>query len=429
MARFLAAMITCGRLALYSFPIALPSARAQTIEVTPMRVLIDEAATIRVSGCNPNERLTIHSELVDGADGRWVSQSEFIADAQGMIDTSKQAPVAGSYKEVSGMGPVWSMKPQHSKEGRYVPPRNGNAQKMDFQLMRGTKVVSTAHLEQSAIADGIERATLHDGSLRGLLLVPQGKGPHPGILVLGGSEGGVPARRAAWFASHGYAALALAYFRFDDLPRELSAIPLEYFGQAFAWMARRPEIDPNRLAVSGTSRGGELALQLASIYTGIKAVVAYVPANVRYPACCGIAAAMEPAWTLKGNNPAFTRFDSGGRPVGALAAEIAIEHTQGPVLLISGGEDGVWKSAAMTDAIVGRLTREHFKYEVVRLNYPHAGHSAGRPEIVPAWQSWIRNPTSGRDTEMGGTPAGNAMSTLDAPPKVLEFLAKSLSVQ
>ena len=63
-------------------------------------------------------------------------------------------------------------------------------------------------------------------------------------------------------------------------------------------------------------------------------------------------------------------------------------------------------------------------YEVVRLNYPHAGHSAGRPEIVPAWQTWIRNPTSGRDTEMGGTPAGNAESTLGAPPKILEFLAK-----
>lgn len=109
-------------------------------------------------------------------------------------------------------------------------------------------------------------------------------------------------------------------------------------------------------------------------------------------------------------------------------AEIAVEHTQGPILLISGGEDGVWKSSAMTDAIAARLRREHFRYEVVRLNYPHAGHSAGRPEIVPSWQSWTRNPTSGRDTEMGGTQAGNAESTLDAPPKVLEFLAKSLSV-
>jgi dienelactone hydrolase len=239
----------------------------------------------------------------------------------------------------------------------------------------------------------------------------------------------MPARRAAWFASHGYAALALAYFRFDDLPRELAGIPLEYFGQAFVWMARRPEVDPTRLAVAGTSRGGELALQLGSIYTGIKAVVAYVPANIRYPACCGIAAAQEPAWTLNGNGLVFSRFGRGGRPVGAMNAEIAVERTQGPILLVSGGEDDVWRSSTMTDAIVARLAREHFQYEVLRLNYPHAGHSAGRPEIVPSRESWTRNPNSGRDTEMGGTPAGNAASTLDAAPKVLEFLARSLSAR
>jgi hypothetical protein len=112
-----------------------------------------------------------------------------------------------------------------------------------------------------------------------------------------------------------------------------------------------------------------------------------------------------------------------------LESEIAVEHSQSPILLISGSDDGVWRSSTMTDAIVARLTRAHFKYEVVRLNYPRAGHSAGRPEIVPSWQSWTRNPTSGRDTEMGGTPAGNAQSTLDAPPKVLEFLARSLLVR
>jgi dienelactone hydrolase len=320
------------------------------------------------------------------------------------------------------------MRPLHSKEGRYQPPRDFGPQTIDLQLMRSAAPVSTAHLEQAAIADGVERITLHDGSLRGLLFVPPGKGPHPGILVLGGSEGGMPARRAAWFTSHGYAALALAYFRFDDLPRELAGIPLEYFGQALVWMAHRPEIDPNGLAVSGSSRGGELALQLGSMYPGIKAVVAYVPANVRFPACCGLASS-EAAWTWKGNGLAFSRVGRSGRLPGDFGSDIAVEHTRGPILLISGGADGIWNSSGMTDAIMARLRREHFTYDVVRLNYPHAGHGAGHPEIVPSWQGWTRNPTSGREAEMGGTPAGNAESTLDAPPKILAFLAKSLSVQ
>jgi dienelactone hydrolase len=407
------------------FPVALLSVAAQTIEVSPTRALVDEPANIRVSGCRPNEPITIRAELIDGADFRWVSQSEFIADTEGSVDTSKQPPVAGSYKEVSAMGPVWSMKPSGSKEGRYQPPRDFGVQTIEFQLMRGAAVVSTAHLEQAAIADGVRRVTLHDGPLRGLFFIPPGNGPHPGILVLGGSEGGMPARRAAWFASHGYAALALAYFRFEDLPRELAGIPLEYFGQAFVWMAARPEVDPRRLAVTGGSRGGELALQLGSIYSGIKAVVAFVPANVRYPACCGFTS-VPYAWTWQGRGLSFYPVGRLARAQGGFSSEIAVEHTHGPILLISGGEDGIWNSSGMTESIITRLKREHFTYDVIRLNYPHAGHSAGRPEIVPSWQGWTRNPTSGRDTEMGGTPAGNAESSLDAAPKILDFLAKNL---
>lgn len=405
---------------------ALVGVNAQSIEVNPTRGLVDETPTIRVTGCSPNEKVRIDAELIDGADVRWVSKSEFVADTQGNIDTSKQAPFAGSYKDVSAAGPVWSMKPSGSKAGRYQPPRNFGVQTIEFQLIRGSAAVSTAHFDQIAIADGVSRVPVHDGSLRGVLFVPPGTGPHPAILVLGGSEGGVPARRAAWFASHGYTALALAYFRFDDLPRELANIPLEYFRDALVWMARRPEIDPNRIAVSGTSRGGELALQIGSMYAAIKAVVAYVPANVLYAACCQLASA-EPAWTWQGNGLAFSRVGRAGRMNYDPHSEIAVEHTHGPILLISGASDDVWSSSEMTDSIVRRLQAKHFAYEVQRLNYAHAGHAAGRPEIVPALQSWTRNPATGRETEMGGTPGGNAESSSDAPPKVLEFLRKALA--
>lgn len=398
---------------------------AQTIDVTPSRALVDETAAIRVSGCQPGERIALQAELIDGGGRHWVSQSEFIADAQGGIDISKQAPIGGSYKEVSAMGPVWSMKPMGSKEGRYQPPPKFGPQSIEFHLVRKGAVVSIAHLEQIPVSDGIARLTVHEGRLRGILFSPPDGAAHPAILVLGGSEGGLPTRRAAWFASHGYAALALAYFRFDDLPRELLGIPLEYFGEALAWMSHRREIIADRIAVSGTSRGGELALQLGSMYTNIKAVVAYVPADVRYPACCDIRP-QQPAWTWKGYGLAFDRISNQG-PISEAGAEITVEQTHAPILLISGGEDGVWNSSSMTDSLVSRLRRARFAYEVVRLNYPHAGHSAGRPEIIPEEQGSVRNPTSGREMEMGGTPKGNAESSLDAPAKVLAFLKKNLS--
>src|ERR1035438_4976587 len=38
---------------------------AQTFEVTPKRVMIDESASIRATGLQPNQRVTIRAELVD----------------------------------------------------------------------------------------------------------------------------------------------------------------------------------------------------------------------------------------------------------------------------------------------------------------------------------------------------------------------------
>ena len=389
--------------------------------------MADESASIRATGLPPNERLTIRAELVDGADVHWTSQADFVADSQGRMDTSKQPAVAGSYLEVSSMGLIWSMMPSSSKTPRYLPPRGFGVQTIEFQLMRGSAQLASARLEQIPVTEGVEQVSLHDGELRGMLFLPPGKDRHPGVLVLGGSEGGMPSRRAAWLASHGFAALALAYFRYDDLPKELAGIPLEYFGHALNWMANRPQIAPDRIAVMGVSRGAELALQLASMSPAIKAVVAYVPANVRYPACCGFTS-VPYAWTWEGRGLAFRPVRGGvGQEAMAMQAAIKVELTGGPILLISGKQDRVWDSSSMADSIVARLKQFRFAYNVEQLKYPHAGHGAGRPEIVPAWLGLTRNPTSGREMEMGGTPRGNAESSLDAIPKVIAFLQQSLS--
>jgi dienelactone hydrolase len=415
------------RLAVYLPSIALFGLHAQTLEVSPNRVMADESASIRATGLPPNERLTIRAELVDGADVHWTSQADFVADSEGRIDTSQQPAVAGSYLEVSSMGLIWSMMPSSSKTPRYLPPRGFGVQTIEFQLMRGSAQLASARLEQIPVTEGVEQVSLHDGELRGMLFLPPGKDRHPGVLVLGGSEGGMPSRRAAWLASHGFAALALAYFRYDDLPKELAGIPLEYFGHALNWMANRPQIAPDRIAVMGVSRGAELALQLASMSPAIKAVVAYVPANVRYPACCGFTS-VPYAWTWEGRGLAFRPVRGGvGQEAMAMQAAIKVELTGGPILLISGKQDRVWDSSSMADSIVARLKQFRFAYNVEQLKYPHAGHGAGRPEIVPAWLGLTRNPTSGREMEMGGTPRGNAESSLDAIPKVIAFLQQSLS--
>jgi dienelactone hydrolase len=274
------------------------------------------------------------------------------------------------------------------------------------------------------IAEGVRQIKLQ-GQLHGMLFLPNTSGPHPGVLVVGGSEGGMPRQKAAWLASHGYAALALAYFHYEDLPQNLQSIPLEYFGRALVWMTQQPEIAADRIAVMGTSRGGELALQLGSMYSPIKAVVAYVPANVRYPACCGSASPAY-AWTWKGQPLSYLPVRSRGDRAAEMVAAIAVENTQGAILVISGEDDGIWPSSMMCNSVVDRLKSSRFSYPVEHLKYAHAGHRAGRPEIVPAWHGTMRHPISGNEENLGGNAKGDALSSLDAIPKVLEFLQQNL---
>jgi dienelactone hydrolase len=398
---------------------------AQNLQVTPKRVMADESAAIVVTGLQPNEHAAIQAELTDGVGHVWKAQAEFISDEQGVIDASKQAPVSGSYKELSAMGLIWSMLPAEKRVALYQPPRNFAPQTIEFRLMRKGEAVSTAQLEQVFLAEGEQRLALKEGDLRGVLFLPASKERRPGVLVLSGSNGGAPVRQAAWLASHGFAAMALAYFRYDDLPDKLEAIPLEYFGKALVWMSNRPEIQPDRLAVMGTSRGGELALQLGSMFKAITAVVAYVPANVRFPACCGDNR-VPYAWTWTGKPLAWVPPRMMRNLEVARDGAIAVENTHGPILLISGEDDHVWDSSGMANAVIGRLKLNHFPHEFEHLRYPHAGHGAGKPDITPAWHGEVRQPVSGRAMDLGGSARGDALSSLDAMPKVIEFLQRSL---
>jgi len=397
---------------------------AQAIAVTPSQVMLDEPASVVVTGAQPGAHLTIRAELTDGHGQLWTSTADFVADATGSVDAAKQAPIKGSYRVISAMGLVWSMLPGEKDIHVYQPPAKLASQTIHFHLLLNGKEVSSKQLVQIPIRPGVKQINI-DGGLHGTLYVPEGDGPRPAVLVLGGSEGGTPISRAVWLASHGYVAFALCYFGCEGTPQHLVNIPLEYFGSALAWLAQRPEVAAGRIAVMGTSRGGELALQLGSIYPEIKTVVAYVPANVRYPSCCD--RMPQAAWTWQGRPLTWARPMENQASAASWEAAIRVENTQGPILLIGGKSDNIWPSAEMVDAVAARLRAYHFRYHVVSLNYDHAGHRAGLPEIIPAWHNAAFRSNTGRMADYGGTPEGNAKSSLDAIPKVLDFLQTNLA--
>ncbi len=106
---------------------------AQTLEVNPVRALADQIPKIRAIGLQANEHVTIVAELTDGAGHDWSSKAEFIADAQGVVDVSQQAPLKGSYKKVSAAGLIWSMMPGPNV-ALYQPPKELAPQIIHFRL-------------------------------------------------------------------------------------------------------------------------------------------------------------------------------------------------------------------------------------------------------------------------------------------------------
>ncbi len=315
------------------------------------------------------------------------------------------------------------------------------------------QTVAEARLIRRYLADGVRRIEVRDEGLFGVCFVPAGAGPFPAIILLSGSGGGLSEPAAALYAAHGVAALALAYFRAGDLPADLVRIPLEYFGRAIAWLLARPEVDGDRLAVSGASRGGELSLLLGSRFPQFKAVVANVPSGIVFSGIGADESAFgQPAWTQGGAGVPFLYSRSRARQSGeeqpddgtpfaltpefvrileeepdlAREAAIPVERINGPVLLISGREDAMWPSTRFSELVMARLTEHRHPYPDQHVAYDGAGHIIGQP-WVPTTVTAGFHPVSKRLFAYGGTAKGSADARADAWPRIRTFLDEHLN--
>lgn len=69
-----------------------------------------------------------------------------------------------------------------------------------------------------------------------------GKGPFPGILDMYTFGARISEPRASLLAGKGYVVLALAYFGYEDLPKNPKVLDLEYFEEAVTYLRRQPEV-------------------------------------------------------------------------------------------------------------------------------------------------------------------------------------------
>lgn len=375
----------------------------------------DESIPVRVHGADPGDTVQFEAALTDDDGIEWSARLRFTADGDGRVDLTEDAPASGRYDGVEPMGWLWAME----TDADALFPSLGRRPRVSVHLRAETDDEQAERTITRVVFDDdvTERAFETDG-LRGTLYVPAGEGPHPGVLELHGSGGRNSEAVAKLLATHGFATLAVEYFgAAESLPDELERIPLSRFDAAVAWLRNRPDVDGERVGLVGSSRGAELALLLGAYRDWAGPIVSYagsIPWDTPSDA---------PAWLLDGEPiphiaadgaPATTDLDE--KPLDG--AVPPVERTDGPVLLLSGGDDRVWPARRLSERIVDRLDASAFPHDYDHLTYDDVGHLIGTPYA----------PLTGIDESdrVGGTARATAHAGRDSWPVVLDYLAVGL---
>ncbi|MBV9614078.1 MAG: hypothetical protein JO031_01325, partial [Ktedonobacteraceae bacterium] len=184
---------------------------------------------------------------------------------------------------------------------------------------------------------------------------------------------------------------------------------------------------------------------LGATFSEIAAVVGYAPSAYVYQ---GLGQAVTSSWSYRGwplpfvayePAPVFEAYEkrqlAAGAPIACRAlyletlqhrdelaqATILAERIQGPVLLFSGEDDQMWPGTLFAEQVEQRLRKHRHPYWHQHVNYAHAGHKIGLPN-VPTTGTQQRHPVFGRVNDYGGTPQGNAWASTHSWQTLLTFL-------
>ncbi|WP_440990515.1 acyl-CoA thioesterase/bile acid-CoA:amino acid N-acyltransferase family protein [Haloarchaeobius baliensis] len=411
-----------------------------TLSVSPDRPRLDTVPRIRANGLTAGEQVTLRTTTSWG-DATYTATATFIADADGTVDTAEMAPESGDYDGVDPAGLLWGATLTEGRPSRETPATAPTA----VTLEREGEQLADATVERVVKPDGVTRQDATTDIPADLYLPGDEESaetvdPAPGIVVLGGSEGGRPRSPLPWLlADEGYAVLAPAYMGEDGAPAdELSEVPVAAVADAVRRFADH-DATSGRLAVLGKSRGSELAGLLATRVDAIELYVGVAPSGIAFE---GLDSRNQTtgtsAWAIDGEPTPFVPIDEdaitadpieiadsyvGGIDAtddGRVANAELLDGFDGTVLLVAGEDDRMWRSARLAGRLADRLDDGPAS---VRLEtYPDAGHAISPPvthttgrALVPAGPE--------HQLALGGTAEGYARADREHWDVVLETLA------
>lgn len=407
------------------------------LSVTPNEALVDEKVNIRVDGLPKNGPITIKASLQEGS-LRFSSYGCYTATDEGSVVVGEQKSQLGTYTGIEPMGLFWSMKPEPScrQNVRLLKKDITKPIAVDLSVLEGhlswedlfdppPQPLATVNVLRWYKHKSVRRERVVEGNIRGAIFTPPGPGPFPGVIDLFGSGGGLFDHRAALLASRGFCVFALPFFAYEDLPKSLPDVSLDYLIESTKWFAGLPKVKKDGIGIIGLSKGGMYALELCRQVSQIKAVVLvngvsfYSDVPLNYS---------------KGDimNSEF-KFDKIiTTPEGIDIKEcykptddefIKAWESEASVLCINGEDDG--SLDYKTNERFLELVPEDKKHRFQMIKYPRAGHLIEPPYTPHCRYSFHK--VFQFDFLWGGETKGHSVAQEDSWRRILDFFSHHLN--
>jgi uncharacterized protein len=304
----------------------------------------------------------------------------------------------------------------------------------------------TAAMQVHASADSIRIEKIIQSDWAAYIHIPAHNAKYPAVITLGGAEGGLSFSEdeANKMVKEGFVIMRLGYFKYtaSTMKQKLEEIRIEKVQEAIQWLKKYSEVDSNKIALLGISKGSELALSVAALTPDVKAVVAHVPSHVVWYGLGKMKGLKKSSWSYQGQPLSFLPYSKpksgwftkriaefyeaglSAYPDKIAEAIIPVEKISCPILLTSGGKDDIWPSAFMARQIESRLKENNFQFEIQHLTFPEAGHGLFGELPNREDTSAFANLASG-----GGTAQANYEAREKTWAETFSFLRKQLNTR
>ncbi|CAO2586861.1 Peroxisomal succinyl-coenzyme A thioesterase [Lemmus lemmus] len=395
----------------------------------------DEPLSISVRGLAPEQPVTLRAALRDEKGALFRAHARYQADHHGELDLARAPALGGSFAGLEPMGLLWAMEPDRPFwrliKRDVQTPFVVELEVLDGHEPDGGRLLARAVHERHFMAPGVRRVPVREGRVRATLFLPPGEGPFPGIIDVFGVGGGLLEYRASLMANHGFATLALAFYDFEDLPKDYNIVEVDYFEEAVCCMLQHPKVKGPDIGLLGLSLGGDICLIMASFLKNVSATVSINGSSFSGNRHIHYKQTMIPplGHDLRRAKVAFSGIldivDIRNDPVGGCEnpSMIPIEQAKGPILFITGQDDHCWRSELYAQIASERLQARGKERPQV-ISYPGTGHYI-EPPYFPMCPASLHKMVN-RAVHWGGEVRAHSKAQIDTWKQILAFFGRHL---